>query len=166
MASIHKAKVRGRPPAWARRVWPALPPQAQAAVLGKDAQYAANIHADILEPKNVAHIYICFAHSGLYIGKCSSQRRSGIPSGIAARAMEHLRALRLPATRDGKIARYRLLRVSLGSVAYLPVYHFASEVRALAMEASLIGMLDPQCNGLDVAQLRATTQQADPHLLS
>eukprot|EP00959_Pyramimonas_sp_CCMP1952_P229669 4802000-Pyramimonas_sp.AAC.1 len=62
------------------------------------------VHADILEPRSVTYIYVLFAHSGFYFGKCNGQRRSGIPSGVAARAMEHLRALRLPATRDGKIA--------------------------------------------------------------
>ena len=56
-------------------------------------------------------------------------------------------ALCFPRSRDGPLARYRVLRQSFASVCFLPLATFRSELQGLAMERALICALKPAGNG-------------------
>ena len=69
------------------------------------------------------------------------------------RFAEHLSGLLYPSSRDGSIARYSLLRKSLGSVVMIPLLHCVNEPQALALEKAVIQAAKPPCNGADWDQL-------------
>ena len=91
-----------------------------------------------------------FSHAGTYIGKANLKRSSsglGVRPGLPDRLVEHMVALCFPHSRDGTLARYKVLRQSMPSVTVLPLRTFDSEARCLAAERALILSLKPLGNG-------------------
>ena len=86
--------------------------------------------------------YMLFNHSDSYIGKAVLQRRSG--AGIPRRLAEHIRCLLRPQLADGGKPRYRLLRVRLQQVRFVPTTFLQTLPQAYAAEPYLISVPLPR----------------------
>ena len=112
-------------------------------------------------------VYLPFSRSSEYIGKANLTRQKARgPMGLSAKCLEHFRALRHPQTAEGRMGRYKHLRISIGTVAFLPILTTEEETRALAIESTLYATLAPRGNECDVAAWsarRATAALLRPH---
>lgn len=59
-------------------------------------------------------VYLLFSRTSEYIGKANlTRRKTRGPLGFSARCLEHFRALRHPQTAEGRMGRYKHLRISI-----------------------------------------------------
>ena len=85
-----------------------------------------------------ACVYVLFNHAGAYVGKADLMRQNSLTfatQGVASRLSEHLRSVLRPFSAQGQKPRYKLLRRSIGSIAFLPIQTYASPEQAFAAEA-------------------------------
>ena len=52
---------------------------------------------------------------------------------------EHLRGLRYPHSRTGRLGKYRILRPAFGTLGFLPICIVDPEHRALSLESTMYG---------------------------
>ena len=157
LVRLRRAYVSASRPRWFARAWKLIPPTLRLAITLKDkVQFAA--YLDLIQaPGTGSCVYGILCESGTYVGKANLRRAvpgrpNGWQRGIGARFGEHLAGLLFPASRDGAIARYTLLRKSIGSVSMLPLMSCVNEHQALALERVVIQTADPLCNGADLSQ--------------
>ena len=153
---LRRALLATKCPAWARTVVAALPTLLRDRLIQHTYAWWREVQQYVLQPDSGAAVYCLFSHTGVYFGKANISRagRYQPNAGLAERAVEHLRGLLLPHSRDGRLHRYRALRNSIGSFSMIPVCVSTSEVQALAIESCLIKALAPNCNGADLEQWR------------
>ena len=140
-----------------------LPPVARAGVKGLQRSWFQQVLATLRAPagpSDAAVVYVV-GHAGWYCGKARVRRDDG-KARVPARLGERMTALLLPGSRDGKLARYRLLRMALESMSSLPIAWYSSQAHALSVEAAVISICKPRCNGADMGQLRASRNVGQP----
>ena len=121
-----------RPGRWFQHAWRALPECHRFGIENGSASW----FFDLLKwscfdcsAEGMACVYLYFGHAGTYVGKANLHRtlakspRLGVPD----RLVEHSVALHFPSSRDSSIARYKILRQSVGSVCFMPLLPFPSE---------------------------------------
>ena len=79
-------------------------------------------------------MYILYSRAVHYIGKASITRKSGEP-GIPARLMEHMRCVYCQSVSCAGKPRYKLLRMHLNSIRFVPVLLVDTTRKALALKA-------------------------------
>ena len=114
-----------------------LPPSAAAGILSAGTTWVDGVRL-LLETnpspstlgtasdhEELAFVHVLWTKTDEYLGKTVASRRSATSTpGLAARCQEHIRALRKPGTREGRMARYVDMRAAFGSLGFLPVCAF------------------------------------------
>ena len=107
-------------------------------------------------------VYVLFDRATLYVGNALALRDSGL-AGCPARLCEHLRALLLPASRDGTKVAYKLFRaLGLRGIYWLPVVLCATEQAAYNTESVAIAMENPRANAANLEQERSLLSRPAP----
>ena len=152
-------------PRWVCRVLRLLPPGALH--LGdRDSEYGAWLKSLLLQEEIGPHkacVYVLFNHAGAYVGKADLMRQNSLTfatQGVASRLSEHLRSVLRPFSAQGQKPRYKLLRRSIGSIAFLPIQTYASPEQAFAAEALAIRMECPAGNELDARAAQQSSAAA------
>ena len=82
-----------RTPRWARKIWAALPSEVQHRLQYEFEGWWQDQVRQVLAPDEGAAVYALASHTGVYFGKANVRRTGPICSGLAARALEHVRSL-------------------------------------------------------------------------
>ena len=113
VARLRSVVTKSKWPTWFKHACRALPPQAQSGVLSASVGWFSSVLPWLAGQGGVAAVYLLFGHAGTYIGKANLVR-AGKPlprPGLPDRLLEHMVGLLFTKSRDGSLARYKLLRV-------------------------------------------------------
>ena len=153
----------GKWPRWFQHVWKALPESHRHGISTASFAWFQQVASWCKGDHGSSAVYIFFTHAATYIGKANTSRKPVRPGhqryGLPERLVEHAVGLLFPRSRDGALPRYKILRNSFSSMAFLPLAVFQTESQALAMERALIVSLKPAANGADWAAILAKKRQ-------